>query len=481
MSRVELRGVRKVYPTGVTAVDGIDLTVDDGEVVVLLGPTGCGKTTVLRLIAGLETPTDGEIRIGEDDVDGVVPSDRGLAMVFQEYALYPHLSVADNIGFPLMHVDEAERTARVADVAHTLGLDGLLQKRPGQLSGGQRQRVAMARAIARPPRAFLLDQPLSNLDATARDVVRTDVLDLVRSLGVATVYVTHDQEEAMIMADRVGVMRRGRIEQLGTPAEVYSDPSCLFVAAFVGSPRMNLLQAAVYAERDVRTVIDLGPQVLDLPWDDPRARALAEHHTARITVGIRPDVRIMAPTAAPCASSSSSGSSSDPGSSSPSRSPSLKGVVRLVELRGHDALVHLDTGCSPTPHLLSHLELPDAPGELTNVVSEPLARGHSVRDRLMRFVPQQRTAEELGRYAVQPAYDAQHDHARHILGDFTVLVPAERVPRTGDTLEIEVDIEHLYFFDGTGERIRLPAVAVAEGPARASLAAPARNQEGVNR
>jgi multiple sugar transport system ATP-binding protein len=245
-------------------------------------------------------------------------------------------------------------------------------------------------------------------------------------------------------------MRRGRIEQLGTPAEVYSDPSCLFVAAFVGSPRMNLLQAAVYAERDVRTVIDLGPQALDLPWDDPRARALAEHHTARITVGIRPDVRTVSPDSSPCGS------------------PALKGVVRLVELRGHDALVHLETGCAPTPHLLSHLELPDAPGELTNVVGEPLARGHSVRERLLRFVPQQRTAhEEPGRYAVQPAYDAQHDHARHILGDFTVLVPADRVPRAGDTLEISVDIEHLYFFDGKGERIRLPAASVAGDSARA--------------
>jgi multiple sugar transport system ATP-binding protein len=451
MSRVELRGVRKVYPTGVTAVDGIDLSVDDGEVVVLLGPTGCGKTTVLRLIAGLETLTDGEIRIGDDDVDSVGPPDRGVAMVFQEYALYPHLNVADNIGFPLMHVDEAERTARVTEVAHLLGLDGLLQKRPGQLSGGQRQRVAMARAIARPPRAFLLDQPLSNLDAGARDIVRTDVLELVRRLGVATVYVTHDQDEAMIMADRVGVMRRGRIEQLGTPLEVYSDPGCLFVAAFVGSPRMNLMQAAVYAERDVRTVIDLGPQVIEVPWDDPRARALAEHHTARITVGIRPDVR----------------TGGGP--------PSLSGVVRLVELRGHDALVHLETGCAPTPHLLSQLELPDTPGELTQVVGEPLARGHSVRDRLMRFVPQQRDpraaqprgAEPVGRYAVQPAYDAQHDHARHVLGDFTVLVPADRVPRAGDTLEIGVDIEHLYFFDGKGERIRLPAVSVAEDSARA--------------
>jgi multiple sugar transport system ATP-binding protein len=454
MSRVELRGVRKVYPTGVVAVDGIDLRVDDGEVVVLLGPTGCGKTTVLRLIAGLEIATEGEILIGGDDVDSVGPPDRGVAMVFQEYALYPHLSVADNIGFPLMHVDETDRAARVAEVARTLGLTDLMHKRPGQLSGGQRQRVAMGRAIARPPRAFLLDQPLSHLDANARDMVRADILDLVRGLGVATVYVTHDQDEAMTMADRVGVMRRGRIEQLDTPAHVYSDPSCLFVAAFVGSPRMNLLQAAVYAEREVRTVVDLGPQVLELPWDDPRARALAEHHTARITVGIRPDVRTVAPA----------------GASQPVPAPSLKGVVRLVELRGHDALVHLETGCAPTPHLLSHLELPDAPGELTHVVSEPLARGHSMRDRLLRLVPQQRAAEEPGRYAVQPSYDAQHDHARHTLGDFTVLVPAERVPRVGDALEIGVDIDHLYFFDGRGERIRLPATtaaSVADNPVRA--------------
>ena len=449
MSRVELRGVRKVYPTGAVAVDGIDLRVDDGEVVVLLGPTGCGKTSVLRLIAGLENPTDGEILIGGDDVDDIGPRDRGVAMVFQEFALYPHLTVADNIGFPLMHIDIPDRSARVTEVARTLGIEGLLRKKPGQLSGGQRQRVAMARAIARPPRAFLLDQPLSNLDAGARDVVRTDILDLVRGLGVATLYVTHDQDEAMIMADRVGVMRRGRIEQIGTPAEVYSDPGCLFVAAFVGSPRMNLLQAAVYAEREVRTVVDLGPQVLDLPWTDPRARALAEHHTARITVGIRPDVRTIPP-------------------SETVDGPSLKGTVRLVELRGHDALVHLETGCAPTPHLLSHLELPDVPGELTHVVGEPLARvPSSVREKLLRFVPQQRTREEPVRYAVQPAYDAQHDHARHTLGDFTVLVPADRVPRLGETLEIGVDIQHLYFFDGKGERIRLPAVSVAEGSARA--------------
>ena len=449
MSSIELRGVRKVYPTGVVAVDGIDLNVDDGEVVALLGPTGCGKTTVLRLIAGLETPTEGEILLGGNDVDHVGPRDRGVAMVFQDFALYPHLTVADNIGFPLMHAADDDRSARVAEVARTLGLEGLLHRRPGQLSGGQRQRVAMARAIARPPRAFLLDQPLSNLDAAARDVVRSDIVDLVHRLGVATIYVTHDQDEAMVVADRVGVMRRGRIEQLATPEQVYSDPRHLFVAAFVGSPRMNLLQAAVYAEREVRTVIDLGPQTIDLPWADPRARTLADHHTSRITVGIRPDAPTVAGVASP-RNRETDLEARDP-------SPELTGVVRMVELRGHDALVHLETGCAPTPHLLSHLELPDVPGELTHAVAEPMVRAHPVRDRLLRFVPQQRRPDEPGRYAVQPAYDAQHDHARQALGDFTVLVAAEDAPRPGERVTVSVEIDRLYFFNGTGERIRLPA------------------------
>jgi multiple sugar transport system ATP-binding protein len=468
MSRIELRGVRKVYPTGVVAVDGLDLSVDDGEVVVLLGPTGCGKTTVLRLIAGLETPSSGEIRLDGDDVDRVGPRDRGVAMVFQDYALYPHLTVAENIGFPLMHADDSVRSARVAEVARTLGLEGLLHRRPGQLSGGQRQRVAMARAIARPPRAFLLDQPLSNLDAAARDTVRGDIVELVRGLGVATIYVTHDQGEAMLIADRVVVMRRGQVEQHGTPAQVYSDPERLFVAAFVGSLRMNLLQAAVYAEHDVRTIIDLGAQTLELPWSDPRARALAVHHTSRITVGVRPDTLTVRPASAEPAEPADPPAGAAAVPAVGGNPHELTGVVRMVELRGHDVLVHLETGCAPTPHLLSHLELPDAPGDLAHTLAEPVRPQHPMRDRLLRFVPHQRRPDDPGRYAVQPSYNAQHDHARQALGDLVVLVPVGEAPQPGENLAVSVNIEQLYFFDGAGERIRLPAVAsLTQGSAAA--------------
>jgi multiple sugar transport system ATP-binding protein len=405
---------------------------------VLLGPTGCGKTTVLRLIAGLDSPTSGEITFGGQEIDHVAPRDRGVAMVFQEYALYPHLTVGENVAFPLMHLPEPERVARVAEVVRMLGLETLLHKRPTHLSGGQRQRVAMARAIARPPSAFLLDQPLSSLDAAARDGVRADILDLVHRLGVATVYVTHDHVEALCLADRVAVMRQGRIEQIGTPEQIYSDPQRLFVAAFVGSPRMNLLQAAVYAEPEVRTVIDLGTQTLELPWSDPRARVLAAHHTSRITVGVRPDAFS---TGAPAAANG------------------LSGTVRMVELLGHDALVRLETGCARTPHLLSHLELPDAPGDLSHASTQVAPMNRPVRDRLLRLVQQPRREQE--RYALQPAYHAGQDLARQALGDISVRMHAAEAPRVGDLVNLTVDVDQLYLFDGTGERIRLSAASPA--------------------
>jgi multiple sugar transport system ATP-binding protein len=439
MSSIRLRGLTKIYPTGVVAVDNLDLDVHEGEIVVLLGPTGCGKTTVLRLIAGLDSPTAGEITFAGQEVDRIAPRDRGVAMVFQEYALYPHLSVAENISFPLMHLTEPDRVARLHEVVRMLGLEPLMHKRPGQLSGGQRQRVAMARAVARPPSAFLLDQPLSSLDAAARDGVRADILDLVHRLGVATIYVTHDHIEAMCLADRVAVMRQGRIEQLGTPEQIYGDPQRLFVAAFVGSPRMNLLQAAVYAEPDVRTVIDLGTQTLELPWEDPRAQALAQYHTSRITVGVRPDAFAAA----------------EPGASN-----GLAGTVRMVELLGHDALVRLETGCARTPHLVSHLELPDAPGDLTNASTEVSPSARPVRDRLLRLVAQPpRRPEE--RYALQPAYEAANDFARQSLGDLSLRVDAAQAPRIGQVMTVSVDVNQLYLFDGAGERIRLPAAAPA--------------------
>lgn len=450
MSSLTLRALRKVYLTGVTAVDSVDLDVADGEVMVLLGPTGCGKSTVLRLIAGLETLTAGEIHFNGVRMDGVPSRERGVAMVFQDYALYPHLSVADNIGFPLLthHVDDATRAARVREVARMLGLEQLLRRRPGQLSGGQRQRVAMARAIARHPVAFLLDEPLSNLDANLREVVRTDILGLVRRLGVATVYVTHDQVEALCLADRIAVMRRGRVEQVGTPAEIYADPRRLFVAAFVGSPRMNLLQAAIYAEPGTRTVVDLGSQTLDLPWADERAAALARHHTARVTVGIRPDALTLVPT------------------TTARDVPScLTGIVRQVEHRGHDALVHLETGSARTPNLLSQLELPDATGELTQLVGDGLTHG-SRRGRLARRTQRREEPPEL--YAVRPAYDPARDPARQALGDIMVRVAAADTPRTGDTVAIAVNVDQLFFFDRAGDRIPLPARHPA-GPKRAAL------------
>jgi multiple sugar transport system ATP-binding protein len=440
-----MRSVTKTYPTGVTAVDSLDLTVPDGQIMVLLGPTGCGKSTVLRLIAGLEAPTEGDILLGDRPLHTLPSRERGVAMVFQDYGLYPHFTVAENIAFPLRvhHVDDATQQRRVREVADLLGLGELLQRRPAQLSGGQRQRVAMGRAIVREPEVFLLDEPMSNLDAAVRESVRTDVLELIHTLGVTTVYVTHDQTEAMCLGDRVAVMRRGRIEQLGTPAEVYGDPQRLFVAAFVGSPRMNLLQAAIHVEDGVRTLIDFGSQALSLPWDDERARALVAYHTARITVGIRPDALSL--------------STAD---------DAVRGLVTMVERRGHEVVVHLETGAAPTPHLLSQLELPDMPLADASVDVESLHpagpdAAHALLRKLGRMVPHQRRPEEAEggrpRASAAPALDT----GREALGDLSLRLPAVHAPRLGDTIGVAVDVDRLFLFDRSGDRIALPATAGA--------------------
>jgi multiple sugar transport system ATP-binding protein len=229
------------------ALAPLDLHVPDGSFLALLGPSGCGKTTALRLLAGLERPTSGRILIGERDVTFAPPKDRDVAMVFQSYALYPHLKVEDNIGYPLRvrHVPRAERARQVREVAELLGLEDFLERRPRQLSGGQRQRVALARAIIRQPQAFLMDEPLSNLDAQLRLQMRVEIKRLQRELGTTTLYVTHDQVEAMTMADLVAVINRGRLQQLATPAELYAAPANLFVATFCGSPPMNILSGEV--------------------------------------------------------------------------------------------------------------------------------------------------------------------------------------------------------------------------------------------
>jgi ABC-type sugar transport system ATPase subunit len=247
MAPVVFHQVTKEFPGGTTAVDALDLEIPDGELMVLVGPSGCGKSTALRMIAGLEQPSSGRITIGERDMAGLSPGARDVAMVFQSYALYPHMSVRDNLAFPLrrrrMGRDEIGR--RVAEMAEMLELGELLKRKPAQLSGGQRQRVAMGRALIREPVAFLLDEPLSNLDAKLRTELRAELKRLHRRLGTTMVYVTHDQIEAMTLGDRIAVMNRGRLQQVGSPDEIYRRPCNLFVGRFVGSPAMNLLPGPV--------------------------------------------------------------------------------------------------------------------------------------------------------------------------------------------------------------------------------------------
>ncbi|HLK45430.1 MAG TPA: ABC transporter ATP-binding protein, partial [Acidimicrobiales bacterium] len=247
MAQVRFEHVTKRFGK-VTAIDDLSMTVEDGEFLVLLGPSGCGKTTALRTIAGLEDVTEGEVWIGDDIVNDVPPKDRDIAMVFQSYALYPHLTVRKNIEFPLRlrSYDKAERTKRVEEAAASLGLTDLLARKPGQLSGGQRQRVALARAIVRDPRVHLMDEPLSNLDAMLRLQTRADIVATQRRLGTTTVYVTHDQVEAMTMGHRVALLRDGLLQQVDTPAAIYARPCNAFVAGFIGSPPMNLRTGAAH-------------------------------------------------------------------------------------------------------------------------------------------------------------------------------------------------------------------------------------------
>src|SRR5216117_239437 len=285
MAGVTLVQVSKIYPDGTRAVDSMDLGIEDGEFMVLVGPSGCGKTTALRMVAGLEDISEGVIRIGERIVNHLQSRDRDIAMVFQSYALYPHLSVYENIAFGLkikkIPKDEIER--RVADAARVLGLEPFLKRKPRALSGGQRQRVAMGRAIVRQPAAFLMDEPLSNLDAKLRVQMRAEIARLQNDLGVTTIYVTHDQTEAMTMGDRVAVMRDGVLQQLAPPQELYREPRNLFVAEFIGSPAMNLV--GVDLERSNGSLVAaFGDSRLTL--DD--SAALAPFVGKRMILGVRP-------------------------------------------------------------------------------------------------------------------------------------------------------------------------------------------------
>jgi multiple sugar transport system ATP-binding protein len=282
MASVTFDNATRLYPGGVRpAVDKINLEIADGEFLVLVGPSGCGKSTTLRMLAGLEEVNAGRILIGDRDVTHVPPKDRDIAMVFQNYALYPHMTVAENMGFALKiaGVAKEERAARVLEAAKLLDLEPYLARKPKALSGGQRQRVAMGRAIVRKPQVFLMDEPLSNLDAKLRVQTRTQIASLQRRLGVTTVYVTHDQVEAMTMGDRVAVLKDGLLQQVATPRELYENPTNVFVAGFIGSPAMNLLQLPI-----VDGGVQFGNTVLPVA-----ANILAKTNAKSITVGIRPE------------------------------------------------------------------------------------------------------------------------------------------------------------------------------------------------
>jgi multiple sugar transport system ATP-binding protein len=286
MSELLLNGVTKRFD-GATVLDAVDLTVPSGEFMVLLGPSGCGKSTLLRIIAGLEMPTEGNVVIDGADVTDVPPRERNLAMVFQSYALYPHLTVAKNIAFPLRtaKVPKQETKSTVERVAASLGLTELLNRRPGRLSGGQRQRVALARAMVRDPGAFLMDEPLSNLDARLRAVTRTELIELHKRVNKTFLYVTHDQVEAMTMADRIALLNKGRVEQVGTPEELYDSPQSVFAAAFLGAPPMNLFDADISVEAG-HLVTKVGEVVAHLRIDAADDGII---NARRLTLGIRPE------------------------------------------------------------------------------------------------------------------------------------------------------------------------------------------------
>jgi len=283
VAEIALEGLQKIYPDGTKAVEQLDLEIGDGEFMVFVGPSGCGKTSVLRMVAGLEEITDGAVRIGGRIVNDLLPKQRDIAMVFQNYALYPHMDVYENMAFGLRrrHVPKQEIDRRVREAASTLGLGETLRKKPRTLSGGQRQRVAMGRAIVREPQAFLMDEPLSNLDAKLRVEMRAEILRIQRDLRVTTIYVTHDQTEAMTMGDRVAVMRHGVLQQVDRPQHIYDQPTNLFVAEFIGSPAMNLVEAEVSRDADG----------LIASFGDHRLR-LGPHVSAepgRAIIGIRPE------------------------------------------------------------------------------------------------------------------------------------------------------------------------------------------------
>jgi multiple sugar transport system ATP-binding protein len=403
MAEITFDNVTKTYGDGFRAVSDLNLDVHDGEFVVFVGPSGCGKTTALRMIAGLEEISDGEIRIGERVVNNLPPRDRDVAMVFQNYALYPHMTVAENIGFALRmrKVPKGEARNRIVETARIIGLVDHLDRKPRQLSGGQRQRVAMGRAIVREPQVFLMDEPLSNLDAKLRVQMRAEISRIQRQLNVTTVYVTHDQVEAMTMGDRVAVLRRGVLQQFDAPQRLYEDPGNLFVASFIGSPAMNVVEGTLDRDGD-GLVARIGPAVLPLPREVAASRpALAGYAGRSVAVGIRPEAL------------------DEPGRRNGDEGGArVRGVVRAIEALGPEQLVHVEIEAKPV----------------------------LVEDVLEGLVDTKEEAEELAEIKTEGEGDRALLVAR--------LDAAARV-REAETVELAIDLRRLHFFDlDSGETIR---------------------------
>jgi multiple sugar transport system ATP-binding protein len=368
MAAVTFVDVAKVYPDGTRAVDDFDLEIADGEFMVLVGPSGCGKTTALRMVAGLEDISEGTLRIGDRVVNHVPSRDRDIAMVFQSYALYPHLNVYDNIAFGLKlrgtKKDEIEE--RVQEAARVLGLEEYLQRKPRALSGGQRQRVAMGRAIVREPSAFLMDEPLSNLDAKLRVQMRAEISELQRSLGVTTIYVTHDQVEAMTMGDRVAVMRKGVLQQVEEPQVLYDRPLNLFVGGFIGSPAMNMLDATLESENGGLVAV-AGSQRVALSQEIlSQHEALRAYAGRQVVLGIRPE-------------------DLEDATLSSDQLPRLTGTVRLREALGSEVMVHLEVDARPAET--------DETRELAHDRGEQAHRGSEKAVVVGRFSPRTRVRE----------------------------------------------------------------------------------------